>query len=61
MKKPAPGRVFSYTEVKSMENTAPELERLYFALAARIDLPRAQKRALISDFRRRRRSLFHAA
>ena len=35
-----------------MENTAPELERLYFALAARIDLPRAQKRALISDFRR---------
>lgn len=52
MKKPAPGRVFSYTEVKSMENTAPELERLYFALAARIDLPRAQKRALISDFRR---------
>lgn len=52
MKKPAPGRVFSYTEVKSMENTAPELERLYFALAARIDLPRAQKRVLISDFRR---------
>lgn len=52
MKKTAPGRVFSYTEVKSMENTAPELERLYFALAARIDLPRAQKRALISDFRR---------
>lgn len=52
MKKPAPGRVFSYTEVKSMENTAPELERLYFALAARIDLLRAQKRALISDFRR---------
>lgn len=35
-----------------MENTAPELERLFFALAARIDLPRAQKRALISDFRR---------
>lgn len=35
-----------------MENTAPELERLYFALAALIDLPRAQKRALISDFRR---------
>lgn len=35
-----------------MENTAPELERLYFALAARIDLLRAQKRALISDFRR---------
>lgn len=35
-----------------MENTAPELERLYFALAARIDLPRAQKRVLISDFRR---------
>lgn len=35
-----------------MENTAPELERLYFALAARIDLPRAQKRALISDYRR---------
>lgn len=35
-----------------MENTAPELERLYFALAARIDLPRPQKRALISDFRR---------
>lgn len=35
-----------------MENTAPELERLYFVLAARIDLPRAQKRALISDFRR---------
>ena len=35
-----------------MENTAPELERLYIALAARIDLPRAQKRALISDFRR---------
>lgn len=35
-----------------MENTAPELERLYFALAARIDLPRAQKRAQISDFRR---------
>lgn len=35
-----------------MERPAPELERLYFALPARMDLPRAQARALISDFRR---------
>ncbi|MFR3291157.1 MAG: hypothetical protein ACLTSG_13455 [Lachnospiraceae bacterium] len=58
MKKPAPGGFF--IEVKGGEYRAG-LERLYFALAARIDLPRAQKRALISDFRRAAEVLFHAA
>ena len=35
-----------------MNDRPAALERLYFGLAARIDLPKRQKRAMLADFHR---------
>lgn len=51
--RPAPaGAGRFYKGARAMNDRPAALERLYFGLAARIDLPKRQKRAMLADFHR---------